>query len=238
MFTLDRSFIESERSFASVRLLSIGMSGYISMFLPIIVAFPFMVGFCSERNSGCIRLAIARTGQLRYSLSKFTASFLSGGFATMLGLIIFGIIITLVFPGIDSYKLPEEELKYLIPFSPAKTIMMSVLSAFVYGAFTTLPAFFLSSFCRDPYIIVCIPFLLVYVWRTLIEKLANIAIEHQNFGLADTYYSLYPEAVNNLFTAHEWNDSLSKTLIFNLGLLVFSAGGFLIIFRLRQDKGR
>ena len=79
--SLDRRFIEAHSEFAALRLFQNGLSGYISMFLPIIVAFPFMVSFCAERNNGLMRFTITRAGKLRYYLSKFTASLLGGGLA-------------------------------------------------------------------------------------------------------------------------------------------------------------
>ena len=238
LFSLDRCLRESEPAFASVRIISAGMSGYITMFLPITVAFPFMVSFCAERNSGLIRTAAARTGEIRYCLSKFTASFLSGGLAAALGLILFGIIVLFAFPSVGSYKLTEEQLSELIPHSPAVTVLLSIAAAFVYGALTTLPAFFLASFCRDPYIITCVPFLLCYIWKTVLEKLAANAMESGKFELTGNYYAFYPEAVTRVIIDPEHTKSIPITLCFNIGLLLFTAIGAVCIFTRRQDKGR
>lgn len=238
LFDLDRSIIESKPDFASVKIISAGMSGYITMFLPITVAFQFMVSFCAERNSGLIRIAVARTGEIRYCLSKFTASFLSGGLAAALGLILFGIIVLLSFPSAESYKLTEEQLSELIPHSPAVTVLLSIAAAFVYGALTTLPAFFLASFCRDPYIITCVPFLLCYIWKTVLEKLAANAMESGSFELMEKYYAFYPEAVTRVIIDSDHTKSINVTLFFNAGLLVLTAAGAVCIFTHRQDKGR
>ena len=238
LFDLDKSIIETEHSFASVRIISIGMSGYITMFLPIIVAFPFMVSFCAERNSGLIRIAIARTGELRYCISKFAASITSGGLAAALGLIVFGIIVIMVFPDISSYKLTNEELLQIIPHSTNETILLSIVSAFVYGALTTLPAFFLAAFCRDPYIITCIPFLLFYLWRTFIEKLAANVMEKGNYQLTDKCYAFYPEAAANLIINYNMTENKRIILWFNLFLFVFTVLGSVFVFTRRQDKGR
>ena len=66
LFSMDRKFVESHSEFAANTLARQGMNGYITLFLPIIVAFPFMVAFCTERNNGNIRFVIARTGKMRY----------------------------------------------------------------------------------------------------------------------------------------------------------------------------
>lgn len=230
--------VEHEVSFSSLSVFCQGMKGYITMFLPIIVSFPFMVSFCAERNSGLIRAAIARTGELRYCLSKFTASFLSGGLAALLGYVVFGAVTYAVFPGVESYGLTRDEFLMRFPKGMAMTILLSIFAAFIYGAVSTLPAFFLSSFCRDPYLITCVPFLMVYLWRTLIDKLGMTAAENGKFELSNVYYSFYPEAITGIITTQITTADLRRTIIFNVGLFVFAAVGATIIFRLRQDKGR
>ena len=84
-FSFKREFIESDMQFASINVFQNGLGGYITMFLPIIVAFPFMLSFCAERNSGLMRFTISRTGCLRYYLSKFLSVIIGGGLAAMLG---------------------------------------------------------------------------------------------------------------------------------------------------------
>ena len=89
LFSMDRKFIEIHSEFAANTLARSGMNGYITLFLPIIVAFPFMVAFCTERNNGNIRFVIARTGKMRYYFSKFISCFLCGGIAVLIGISMF-----------------------------------------------------------------------------------------------------------------------------------------------------
>ena len=151
---------------------------------------------------------------------------------------LFGIIVLFAFPSVGSYKLTEEQLSELIPHSPAVTVLLSIAAAFVYGALTTLPAFFLASFCRDPYIITCVPFLLCYIWKTVLEKLAANAMESGKFELTGNYYAFYPEAVTRVIIDSDHTKSINVTLFFNAGLLVLTAAGAVCIFTRRQDKGR
>ncbi len=89
LFTLDKNILRTDPMLSSVLVFRNGLSGYITMFLPIVVAFPFMVSFCAERNNGLMRFTISRTGKLRYYLSKFISALISGGFAVMLGIAVF-----------------------------------------------------------------------------------------------------------------------------------------------------
>ena len=106
-FSFKREFIESDQQFASLNVFQNGLGGYITMFLPIIVAFPFMVSFCAERNSGLMRFTISRTGCLRYYLSKFFAVMIGGGLAAMLGYAIYGAVVYGFFPNLNSYQINE-----------------------------------------------------------------------------------------------------------------------------------
>ena len=63
-FTLDKNILRTDPMLSSVLVFRNGLSGYITMFLPIVVAFPFMVSFCAERNNGLMRFTISRTGKL------------------------------------------------------------------------------------------------------------------------------------------------------------------------------
>ena len=243
-FSFDRRFIESKEDFSSFRLFGNGLGGYITMFIPIIVAFPFMVSFCAERNNGLMRFTITRTGKLRYYLSKFSASFLGGGLAVMLGMAIFGIILRFSFPPISSYNIDPEMLKWTLPHGEFQAVVRVLLSAFLYGAFSTLPAFFLSSFCKNPYIITCLPFMLVYVWQTAINKIQAKMFENIMSGgfdqsLMDKLAAFNPSSPRYIVNAFfdDMTPTVKYSLIFNGIYLAVLLAGFILIMNLRTDKG-
>lgn len=238
-FTFDSKFISENSEFASVLLFRNGLSGYVAMFIPIIVAFPFMVSFCAERNNGLMRFTISRTGKLRYYLSKFFASFISGGLAVLIGMVLFGLIVWILFPSYKSYDLDPEMTEMLLPDGMLSTVSRHLLSAFLYGAFSTLPAFFISSFCKNPYIITCLPFMLTYVWTTGINKITAKAMENMDFEIFDKVDPFRPDSVKRLAYLHFDNIQplMRNTLIFNLVYLFVLLAGFIIIMNLRTDKG-
>ena len=243
LFSFDREFIESRHEFAWTTLFGSGLSGYISMFIPIIVAFPFMVSFCAERNNGLMRFTISRTGKLRYYLSKFCASFIGGGIAVLLGMILFGIILRITFPSAYSYGLDDEMLSWLIPDGELAAVCRILLSSFIYGAFSTLPAFFLSYFCKNPYIITCLPFMLVYVWQTAISKLQVKLFENTGEGFDQKYLdrltAFSPDSPRYIASVDfsELSYMHKNVLIFNGVYLAALLTGFIVIMNLRTDKG-
>ncbi|MBR6101038.1 MAG: ABC transporter permease [Ruminococcus sp.] len=238
-FSFDRKFVETHDSFSSYRLFCNGLSGYISMFIPIIVAFPFMVSFCAERNNGLIRFTITRAGKLRYYLSKFAASFIGGGLAVLLGMAIFGIILRFSFPTFMSYDPDPETLKWSLPDGEAVGVIKVLLSSFLYGAFSTLPAFFLSSFCKNPYIITCLPFMLVYVWNTAMNKIIFHGYETGDWEVYNKVAPFQPDSPMRIVSINfsEMTAADRNTLIFNGVYLAVLLAGFILIMNLRTDKG-
>lgn len=237
LFTLDRDFINEHYEFSSILIFRGAMSGYIPMFLPIIVAFPFMMSFCAERNNGLMRFTITRIGKYKYYFSKFFASLISGGLAVLLGVLFFGVISSIFVPNIESYNIPVDELNNMLPNNLPVTVFKILGSAFVYGAISTLPAFLLSSFCKNPYIITCVPFLFVYIWNTALDKIANNAFFNENMELYDKITPFKPNALANLMYVTEIDKSLKITIVFNLAYLLVILLAFIMIMNKRTDKG-
>lgn len=141
------------------------LSGYAAMFLPVIAAIPFVIGFMGERNSGCMRMNIFRTGTWNYCFSKFVACFLSGGLVVLLGTMLYAAVTFGLFPTLDSYQLPQEMLNHLSYYQNAVGYALKMFGVnFLFGAVMAMPAFFLSAFCRNMFLITCVPFLLKYLY--------------------------------------------------------------------------
>lgn len=235
-FSFKREFIESDTQFASISVFQNGLGGYITMFLPIIVAFPFMVSFCAERNSGLMRFTISRTGCLRYYLSKFLSVLIGGGLAAMLGYAIYGAVVYGFFPNLNSYQM-DEFMQEMYPDGQVSEVLKLLLSAFIYGAITTLPAFLISSFSHNTYLIICVPFLMVYVWRTTINKVSSYIWNIGEYELSEKLYDFTPDSSRNIAFLTEWNDSAQRIVIFNSVLVVGVIVLFSVIMNLRRDRG-
>lgn len=235
LFSMDRKFIEAHFDFAANRLARVGMNGYVTLFLPIIVAFPFMVAFCTERNNGNIRFVIARTGKMRYYLSKFLSCFLCGGLAVLIGISLFMGAMHILFPPMSSYDMGTEIYGGMAQQSEFVLNFRYLFSNFLNGAIATMPAFFLSSFCKNPYIITCIPFMFTYVWETLMSKLMNNAIEKMDMDAIERMTPFYPSTAQNMF---DDRTSVAVTsVIFNTTFVAVFLVGFILIMSRTRDKG-
>ena len=235
LFSMDRKFIESHSEFAASTLARQGMNGYITLFLPIIVAFPFMVAFCTERNNGNIRFVIARTGKMRYYLSKFVSCFLCGGLAVLIGITLFMGAMHLLFPPMSSYKMDIEIYGGMAQQSEFVLNFRYLFSNFLNGAIATMPAFFLSSFCKNPYIITCIPFMFTYVWETVMSKLVENAIEAMDNSAAERLMPFYPSSAQNMFD--ERTSVAVTSIVFNTAFVAVFLVGFIVIMSRTRDKG-
>lgn len=235
LIRLDRETIASDFYLSSIMIFRKALTGYITMFMPIIAAFPFMVSFCTERNTGFMRFSITRSGKWRYYLSKFMSAALSGGLSVMLGVMLFGIFAAVLFPSISKYGIQKETLDMVLPGGFLLSLIKVPVAAFSYGVFSTLPAFFLSSFCKNAYIITCLPFMLDYVRDTFIRNLTEKAFDSGNWEAAQGYFAYSSDAPATLLHI-AWHEGRT-VLLFNVVLALILLAGFIFILEIRKDKG-
>ena len=235
---LDKQLFADDYSFSSYLIFAKGMSGYMAMFLPIIAAFPFMTAFCAERNGGSMRFNITRTGSLRYYLSKFCSAFLCGGSAVLFGYIIFGVIVRIIFPPLSQYELSADDLSFVLVNNKNELtgVLRYMLSAFLYGAISTMPALFISSFCKNSYLITCVPFMLNYVLTTMLNRIIDANLFNDNFDF-DRANAFYPSSVTNFLYIQSFDRSAKWITAVNCSGAIVTLLGFIIVMNLRKDKG-
>lgn len=235
VFILDE--IADDFTVSSIIIFSKALSGYIGLFMPVIAAFPFMVIFCSERSSGFMRLSVIRSGKNKYYISKFLSSVISGGLAVTLGVLIYGIIVALIFPSISGYEISDDIHDIYIPNGAAAAAAKVFMTAFIYGAAAVLPAFFLSSFCGDPYIITCVPFLLKFIQDTALNKIYLGFIVNGEFDKLDMLIPLYPDSLVRITERNTLDGVFTATVVINAAYVFLVLAGFIIIMNKRIDKG-
>lgn len=111
-----------------------------------------------------------------------------------------------------------------------------MLSAFLYGAISTMPALFISSFCKNPYLITCVPFMVTYMWQITVQKLIANSMMKEDFDRASILENFYPNSIMNLSYYTAFADT-KYILFFNFGIILFSVIGFIVIMNMRLDKG-
>lgn len=244
---LSRNQLLADEKFASYNVVMSSIGGYLAMFLPILAAFPFIPNFCSERNSGLIRLTIYRTGKFRYYFSKFISALFGGGLAIMLGYIIYTAMAFALFPSINDYSV-KDGMEMMNDYAGWKTVMAKqLIGSFVYGAVATVPAFIFSSFIKNRYVITCLPFMLSYMYTTAITKITmnlynesfaasdaqNFELSAEKFKLASKISNFSPKAVINILTAQDKNE----IILLNASIVVVGFIIFVVVMNLRLDKG-
>lgn len=195
------------------------VSHYLTIFLPVLSALPYVTFFCSERVSGCIRMSISRSGKLPYYTAKFISAAISGGFAVMMGYILYGFVIYNIFPSNSASLIGFLKLSF---------------GMLLYGAISVLPAFFLSAFIKNKYIICCLPFIIMHFYYTMLSRIQDKFISTNNWNAVMKMSFLYPNSIREIF---ETSNNRLLVLCFYVCLAVISFIGFTIIMNRRFDYG-
>lgn len=128
---------------------------YVAMFMPVIVIFPFINVFWTDRNSGYSLFIINRIGKKKYYLMQMTEAWVSSGLTVLFGTWIFHVLLYVLFPG------PEEAI------SLGQDILFQIknsVAVFLYGMVMGTPALFFSSILKNRYVVCCVPFMCVYLY--------------------------------------------------------------------------
>ncbi|MCH5196437.1 MAG: hypothetical protein J1F28_06970 [Oscillospiraceae bacterium] len=230
--SFDRGFMAEKYQFYPPVIIKQTLLGYSSIAMPITASFPFVFSFVTERNSTNMRLSVLRSGRRKYYLSKFFSALISGGLCTMLGVMIFGVFAFALFPSTQS----PETISGILPDGVFMTLMGKALSAFVYGMTSVLTAFFLCSFCANPYIILCVPFLLKFILETLLSHIQTNAAAAGDYGVYDRTRPFFPNSASLLFSM-EVNKTFFEVLVVNLLFAAAVFAGFVLIMEKRADRG-
>lgn len=203
--------------FSGINILHISVNPYLTLFLPVLSSIPFVTLFCAERIGGNLRFIILRTGKTVYCLSKFLSALISGAVTVSFGFIMYSAVILCVF-GRDC--------------SIAELIKIYIGIA-VYGAVSVLPAFFLSAFIKNKYMICCFPFIFMHFYYTAIAKLQDYFNAHDNWEAIIKISFLYTSNIKEIFFSHD-----TTAVIFYSALTVISFLGFYLIMNRRLDYGQ
>ena len=205
-------------------------SGWFSLFAPIIAAFCFVPTVCTEREEKASRFQIFRTTKLKYSLSQFFSGVISGGAAISLGYIIFAAFVMILFPNIGEISGFSAEILQETAFN----LPLLTLKVFIFGAFWSIPAMFLTSVLNNKYLIMYIPFFLKYGLKQLHQKISQDAFSADNI---DRNAITLANAINPDGILWVYDETRLVTwLVFGISAaLMFAA--FIIINRKRVDCG-
>ncbi len=220
----DKSIIK-DSSISGKEILSLSVSPYITIFIPIISSIPFVTTFCTERISGNIRFVVSRIGKKAYCISKFVSAIFNGALSVMIGFIMYSAVISCLF-GYDGTI--TELIKRFIGMG-------------IYGAISVLPAFFLSSFIKNKYIICCFPFILMHFYYTTISKIQDKLYDK---GMNETVLKigfLYPNTLKEVLFYQRLEGGVNtnnSAIVYHLILCLSAFVGFTLLMNRRLDCGQ
>lgn len=203
--------------FSGMSILHISVNPYLTLFLPVLSSIPFVTLFCAERTGGNLRFVIMRTGKAVYCLSKFLSALISGALTVCSGFILYSVVILCVFGNDGSIS----------------ELMKIYAGIAVYGAISVLPAFFLSSFIKNKYMICCFPFIFMHFYYTAIAKLQDYFKAHDNWDAIFKISFLYTSEIKEIFFTQD-----RRAVIFYSVLTVLTFVGFYLIMNRRVDYGQ
>lgn len=207
-----------EAFFRSIDILHYSVSPYLTIFLPVLSSIPFVTVFCAERIGGNMRFTITRSGKYTYYISKFLSAVISGGAAVTLGFVLYSGVICCYFT--NEATTFSELIKVYIGMG-------------IYGMVSVLPAFFLSSFIKNKYMICCFPFIFMHFYYTTVSKVQDILNAHEKWDVVMKMIFLYPSELKEiLFNIN------TDTIIYHTALTVAAFIGFTIIMNRRLDYGQ
>lgn len=195
-----------------------GHGEWFTLFIPVAAAFAFVPVVCDERSGGNIRLNISRIGKIRYCVAKATAAAVSAGLAIVIGYMIYGIVVFTTFPSPDMYCVEEQSFIYAsLGTAPLLSVTGLLVRLFIYGAVSALPALLLSAIIRNKFLVICIPFMMKYIFAQVYVKLV-MDIIFLDAELPPIVSVISPDSL-----LPEYSDAVQNVLVF----AVYSA--FIII---------
>lgn len=246
LYSFDREFMLTDVSFCSFNVMLRGAGSWLSMFIPIISAFAFVPLVCDEYEAKSVRFEIFRSSKLGYRASRFFTAFICGGLAVLAGFALFAALAYMLFPNISEYGEAEREMllwtyssgypeiaegKYYI------TVIKKFTEIFFYGALSAVPAIALTSFIRNKYLAMCIPFFGKYAMDQTCAKLRSQALS--DYGNIDEGMLRFSSVVdpNSVSYFSELGDQKQAVLIYSILLTATALAAYLIIQSRRLDSG-
>lgn len=175
------------------------MAEYLSMFLPIVAAFPAIPFFIDERRSGFQRFAISRCDRISYAIAQILSAGIFGGLAVMLGFCVSAGIVLARIPDpsaatgvaldFDMYSQAFSAgagMRLLRDWAGEPGIYIGfALDTFLYAGFFSLPGAVLACFLNNSYLDMCIPMVFVYLYDTLLKKASSGAMVSGDIQTSD-----------------------------------------------------
>lgn len=147
------------------------MSSWFIMFAPVICVLPFVKSVSSEKSS-LKRFEMHRCGKGVFAVTRLLVGMLTSAVILCVG---YGLFIALSFGLFPSAAEVDENIvrAALHGMSFAGFYFSRLAGAFIMGAVCTLPAYIISIFNSNKYMMTCIPFMLLHFYNIFIGRLSK-----------------------------------------------------------------
>lgn len=147
------------------------MSSWLIMFAPVICVLPFVKSVSSEKSS-LKRFEMHRSGMGVFAVTRLLAGMLTSAAILCVG---YGLFIALAFGIFPSAAEVDENIvrAALHGMSFAGFYFSRLAGAFIMGAVCALPAYMISVFSSNKYMMTCIPFMFLHFYNIFIGRLSK-----------------------------------------------------------------
>lgn len=144
-----------------------------SVILPVIAAFPVIYNFSDEWFGDNYIMTLSRSGYKKYTIGKFLSAFITGFMTSILGLLLFGITVSLIFPSVNEFANAEQLYLNGAYAEPAKAIAAKVINNSLICGFYAVFAIFQCLIIKDKFFSLSVLMVINYFSMKLEIKFMN-----------------------------------------------------------------
>lgn len=144
-----------------------------SVILPVIAAFPVIYNFSDEWFGDNYIMTLSRSGYKKYTIGKILSAFITGFMTAILGLLLFGITVSLIFPSVNEFANAEQLYLNVAYEEPAKAIAAKVINNSLICGFYAVFAIFLCLIIKDKFFSLSVLMVINYFSMKLEIKFMN-----------------------------------------------------------------
>ena len=188
---------------SALSLWQAGIGGWLVVFAPMLLSMGYILLISEERRNGQIRFHILRSGNWKYCISKLCSGALAGGIVFLIGYALFGLLMLVRFPSIRTFSAEEQEI-LLMGSSISVVIIKKLIGAFLYGMFGSVFGIGVAIVFRDKYMLVCLPFMINYIYQQILTKMATDAMAAEAYEKLTWIETFQPENIMNISLGWNW----------------------------------
>ena len=188
---------------SALSLWQAGIGGWLVVFAPMLLSMGYILLISEERRNGQIRFHILRSGNWKYCISKLCSGALAGGIVFLIGYALFGLLMLVRFPSIRTFSAEEQEI-LLMGSSISVVIIKKLIGAFLYGMFGSVFGIGVAFVFRDKYMLVCLPFMINYIYQQILTKMATDAMAAEAYERLTWIETFQPENIMNISLGWNW----------------------------------